>query len=116
METPPADAALVFAPSVTLTITVEGDAPGAEVHLHAGGQGFWVAQLMAELGAAVRMVSPFGGETGVMLQAAIEQAGIGLRAVDMAAANGVSIPDRRRGDLDESADLPASPLPRHAAG
>src|SRR5437764_7915036 len=110
---PSPEAALVFAPSVTLTITVEGETPVDEVHLHAGGQGFWVAQLMAELGAAVRMVSPFGGETGVMLQAAIEQAGIGLRAVDMAAANGVSIHDRRRGDLEEIVDVPGSPLTRH---
>ena len=113
METPPADAALVFAPSVTLTITVEGEAPGAEVHLHAGGQGFWIAQLMAELGARVCMASPFGGEPGAMLRAAIEEAGIGVRAVDMAGANGVSIHDRRDGDLEEIVDVPAKPLTRH---
>src|SRR5438445_8967169 len=113
METPPVDAALVFAPSVTLTITVEGEAPGAEVHLHAGGQGFWIAQLMAELGARVCMASPFGGEPGAMLRAAIEEAGIGVRAVDMAGANGVSIHDRRDGDLEEIVDVPAKPLTRH---
>jgi 1-phosphofructokinase len=48
-----------------------------------------------------------------MLRAAIEQAGIGLRAVDMAAANGVSIHDRRGGDLEEIVDVPGSPLTRH---
>src|SRR5205814_2637231 len=87
--------------------------PGAEVHLHAGGQGFWVAQLMAELGAAVRMVSPLGGESGVMLRAAVEHAGISLRAVDMAGANGVSIHDRRGGDLEEIVNVDSNSLTRH---
>src|SRR3954452_7505291 len=92
---------------------VEDGSPHPEVHLHAGGQGFWVAQLMAELDVVVGMTSPFGGETGVMLRAAIEQTGIELRAVEMAAANGVSIHDRRSGALEEIVDVPASPLSRH---
>src|SRR4051794_36463610 len=100
--------ALVFAPAVTLMVPVEDRSPEPEVHLHAGGQGFWVAQLMAELGVAVTMASPFGGETGVMVRAAIEQTGIELRAVAMAAANGVSIHDRRSGALSEIVDVPAS--------
>src|SRR3954447_6509373 len=110
MESAPSAQALVFAPAVTLTVTVEKGALQPEVHLHAGGQGFWVAQLMAELGVAIVMASPLGGETGVMVQAAIAHSGIDLRAVAMAAANGVSIHDRRNGSLEEIVDIPASPL------
>jgi len=72
---------MVFAPAVTLTVTIE---EGRESHLHAGGQGFWVAQLMAELGVDVTMVAPLGGETGVVLSAIVAHAGIGLRYTTMA--------------------------------
>lgn len=37
----------VFAPSPLLTVTIEAGAERPEVHLHAGGQGFWVARLAA---------------------------------------------------------------------
>ena len=34
----------------------------AEVHLHAGGQGFWVARMLAELGTDVVFCATFGGD------------------------------------------------------
>ena len=39
-----------------------------EVHLHAGGQGFWVARLAATLGAEVRLCCALGGEPGRVLK------------------------------------------------
>ena len=36
----------VFGPSPLLTVTIEPGADRPEVHLHAGGQGFWVARLV----------------------------------------------------------------------
>lgn len=45
----------VFAPSPLLTITIELATDRPEVHLHAGGQGFWVARLAATLGAEVTL-------------------------------------------------------------
>src|SRR5215469_16531408 len=45
---------MVFAPSTVFTITVEARPDGAaETHLHAGGQGVWVARLLARLGIEV---------------------------------------------------------------
>jgi hypothetical protein len=44
----------VFAPSLYLTVTIEerdGCPEAGEVHLHPGGQGFWIACMLAELGA-----------------------------------------------------------------
>src|SRR5581483_11719386 len=35
----------VVSPSLWLTVTIEAGAGGPEVHLHAGGQGFWVARM-----------------------------------------------------------------------
>jgi 1-phosphofructokinase len=56
---------LVFTPSPVLTITVEAWPDGAaETHLHAGGQGVWVARLLARLGVGVLVCGPFGGEAG----------------------------------------------------
>ena len=102
---------MVFAPAVTLTVTIE---EGRESHLHAGGQGFWVAQLMAELGVDVTMVAPLGGETGVVLSAIVAHAGIGLRSTTMATSNGMCIDERKDGRLAVIADLAsAAPLTRH---
>ena len=63
---------VVFAPSPLLTITVEAaGTPRQEIHLHAGGQGFWVARMAALLGAEVSMCCALGGESGAVLQALI---------------------------------------------
>ena len=50
----------MFAPSPLLTITIEPGADRPEVHLHAGGQGFWVARLAATLGPEVTLCSALG--------------------------------------------------------
>src|ERR1035437_8287088 len=59
---------VVFAPSPLLTITVEdADTPRQEIHLHAGGQGFWVARMAALLGIRVSLcwrAGVLGGQDG----------------------------------------------------
>ena len=83
----------VFAPSPLLTITIEpttGDRP--EVHLHAGGQGFWVARLAATLAADVVLACSLGGEPGQVLRGLIEALPLTLRAADARAPNGVIAP------------------------
>ena len=45
----PAGRIAVFTPSPLLTVTIELGTDRPEVHLHAGGQGFWVARLAAEV-------------------------------------------------------------------
>ena len=59
-------------PAPVLTITVEPGPDGPEVHLHAGGQGFWVAHLAATLGSAVTLCCALGGEPGRVLRGLIE--------------------------------------------
>ena len=55
--------ACVFAPSPLLTVTVEDAAGGgSEVHLHAGGQGFWIDRMLVALGLDTELCVPLGGE------------------------------------------------------
>jgi 1-phosphofructokinase len=63
----------VFAPAPLLTVTIEtGSGSGTdEIHLHAGGQGFWIARLVAELGVDVVLCGSFGGETGRVARALV---------------------------------------------
>ena len=56
---------VVFSPSPLLTITIENGVAGPpEIHLHAGGQGFWVARMVAGIGVPVALCGPFGDDTG----------------------------------------------------
>ena len=67
----------VFAPSPVVTITVEaGSESEPDIHLHAGGQGFWVARMAARLGAKVSLCVPLGGESGTVLRSLLAVDGI----------------------------------------
>mgnify|MGYP001148470696 CR=1 FL=1 len=51
---------VIFAPSPVLTVTIEDDPDGPDVHFHAGGQGVWQARMLRRIGADV----PPGQEPG----------------------------------------------------
>lgn len=103
----------VFGPSPLLTVMIEPSNNGPEVHLHAGGQGFWVARLAARMGAEVALCSALGGEPGRVLRTLIEAEPIELHSV-LGSANGVYIHDRRGGERMEVASVEARPPDRHA--
>jgi len=104
----------VFAPALMLTVTVEPAGAGADVHLHAGGQGFWVAHLAAALGADVVLSCAVGGEAGNVVRGLAAGEGLTLRAVSAQAGTGVYIHDRRSGERQEIVRVDARPLDRHA--
>ena len=59
----------VFGPNPLLTITVEAlPSGGDEIHLHAGGQGVWVARTAGELGSHPVLCGFLGGEVGTVLE------------------------------------------------
>lgn len=60
---------MVFAPTPQLTITIESAQRGAEVHLHAGGQGLWQARMIRSFGVEVTLCCALGGKTGRVLRA-----------------------------------------------
>jgi 1-phosphofructokinase len=105
----------IFAPSPLLTITIESGSDRPEVHLHGGGQGFWVARLAATLGADVVLCCALGGEPGGVLRGLIETESLTLRAVIAEAPNGVYIHDRRSGSRIEVVSVESRPLDRHAS-
>lgn len=103
----------VFAPDPLLTVTIEAGPDGDEIHLHAGGQGFWTARMAASLGATTTLGGPFGGETGNVVQHLMGGAGITLSAVATAGANGAYVHDRRGGERIEVSAMSPQPLSRH---
>jgi 1-phosphofructokinase len=104
----------VFSPAPLLTVTVEQHADEEPlVHIHAGGQGVWVARMCRRLGAAVVLCGPFGGEPGVVLRPLLDREGIALRSVDMDGWNGAYVHDRREGSRREIVETRLTPLDRH---
>lgn len=103
----------IFGPNPMLSITVEAltAAGGDDIHVHAAGQGVWVARMAAELGAESVLCGFIGGETGTALRPLLERLPVELRLVGTAAASGAYIHDRRGGErvpVAQSAALPAS--------
>jgi 1-phosphofructokinase len=55
----------VFSPTPLLTVAIEARSDAqSELHIHAGGQGFWVARMIARLGVPVMLCAQLGGDTG----------------------------------------------------
>ena len=105
----------VFAPAPVLTVTIEHGSDRPDIHVHAGGQGFWVARLAATLGADVILCCALGGEPGRVLSSLVPSESLSLRAADARTANGVYIHDRRTGERLEVAAADSRPLSRHAS-
>ena len=105
----------MFAPSPLLTVTIEAGSDRPEVHLHPGGQGFWVARMAANLGAEVVLCCALGGEPGRVLQGLVEAEPLTLRATDAGTPSGVYVHDRRSGERAEVVNVESRPLARHAS-
>jgi 1-phosphofructokinase len=104
---------MVFEPSPLLTVTVERKGDLDDVHLHAGGQGFWIARMLAALEVPLTVCCPFGGETGIVVKALVEHQGMSTRSVAVQGANAGYVHDRRSGDRRRVAEMAVAPLSRH---
>ncbi len=103
----------IFGPHPMLSITIESLTAdgGDDIHVHAAGQGVWVARMAAELGAAATLCGFIGGETGSVLRPLLAQRPVELRLIETGAASGAYIHDRRSGErvpVAQSASLPPS--------
>jgi 1-phosphofructokinase len=105
----------VFSPSPLLTVTIEPGPDRPEVHLHPGGQGFWVARMAANLGAEVVLCCALGGEPGHVLWGLLDAEPLTVRAADADTPNGVYVHDRRTGERVEVVSVEGRPLTRHAS-
>lgn len=111
----PGNRVAIFGPNPLLSITVEALTAdgGDDIHLHAAGQGAWVARMAAEMGAEVALCGFIGGETGTVLRPLLEQLPIGLSLVETAEASGCYLHDRRSGERKPIAQSAAMPASRH---
>jgi 1-phosphofructokinase len=107
----------VFTPSPLFTVTIEegtaGEPHAADVHFHAGGQGFWVARMARGLGAATTLCGPFAGESGRILRVLIESEDVTVRATECSRPNGGYVHDRRGKERRVVATVPSPELDRH---
>lgn len=105
----------IFGPNPMLSITIEALTAdgGDDIHLHAAGQGVWVARMAAELGAEAVLCGFIGGEAGSVLRPRLAEEPIELRLVETAAASGAYIHDRRGGERVPVAQSAAMPASRH---
>jgi 1-phosphofructokinase len=103
----------VFSPNPMISIAIESFSAdgGDDIHIHAAGQGVWVARMAAELGADPVLCGFIGGEVGTVLRPLLEEMPVALRLVETEAPSGAYIHDRRSGErrpISQSAALPAS--------
>ena len=103
----------VFGPHPLLTVALERQGDGEAVHLHAGGQGVWSSRMAAELGAWPVLCAFTGGETGAVLRALLAGLAGEQRLVTTRGDSGCAITDRRSGELQVVALIPAGPPDRH---
>jgi 1-phosphofructokinase len=104
----------IFAPVLYLTVTVEASSSGAdEVHIHPGGQGFWVARMLKHLEERPLLCGPIGGEAGKVFLGLLGQFGMQVSSVNVAYRSPVVIHDRRSGERVTIADSPTIQLERH---
>lgn len=98
-----------------LSITIEAltAAGGDDIHVHAAGQGVWVARMAAELGANPTLCGFIGGETGTVLRPLLEGLEAELRLVETAEASGSYLHDRRSGEREPIAQSASLPPSRH---
>jgi 1-phosphofructokinase len=111
---PSAPNVCVFAPAPILTVVIErGTGDAGELHIHPGGQGFWVARMLTHLGASTTLVTPLGGETGDVFGHLISDHGVDVRTVEVAEPTGAYVHDRRAGEREVWWQATLSPLGRH---
>lgn len=105
----------IFSPNPMVSIGIESFSSegGDDIHVHAAGQGVWVARMAAELGADPVLCGFIGGEVGSVLRPLLEEMPIELRLVETAAPSGAYIHDRRSGEREPLAQSAAFPASRH---
>ncbi len=104
----------VFGPHPLLTVTLEREGPERErVHFHPGGQGVWVARMVACLGAEPVLCGFLGGESGQLLEGLLADLPGERRLVRTASSSGCYVTDRRSGEREVLTSEFSDPPSRH---
>ncbi|MDQ0615144.1 1-phosphofructokinase [Microbacterium sp. W4I4] len=103
----------IFAPSPTLTVTVENSGDADEIHIHAGGQGVWQARMLCRLGVSVTMCCTLAGEVGQVIRHLLEDDGVEVVGIDRPGRASAYVQDRRGGEREEIGAEVGDPIARH---
>jgi 1-phosphofructokinase len=104
----------VFAPHPLLTVTLEREGSEHEqIHFHAGGQGVWVAGIVARMGALPVLCAFNGGESGELLDRLLQEMPGERLLVSAASASGCYVTDRRSGERQLLASVLSAAPSRH---
>ena len=104
----------IFAPSVWVSVTIEpGPGEHDDIHVHAAGQGIWVARMLHQLGEEPVVCAPVGGEGGEAFEGLTQKWGIDLSPVATQAHTPVHVDDRRSGERQAVARSRPPRLDRH---
>lgn len=103
----------IFAPSPTLTITVEEQGGEPDIHIHAGGQGVWQARMLLRLGVSVTITCALTGEIGRILRHQLEDEGFTIAGVERHGRGSAYIHDRRGEERDAIVETQGDALGRH---
>jgi 1-phosphofructokinase len=104
----------IFAPALLLNIELHRSADeSTEVHLHAGGQGYWVARMVQALGCRPHPCVCVGGESGVALRSLIEADGFDAWFTTTSRSNAVHVHDRRGDEIVALVETDVPVLDRH---
>ncbi len=95
-----APAVTVFGPDPVLSVTIESRGERDDIHIHAAGQGVWVARMAAELGAHPILCGFAGGEPGAVLVELLERLPGERRLIHTGAPSGSYVVDRRSGERE----------------
>jgi 1-phosphofructokinase len=109
----PSPQVTIFGPHPLLTVTLEASGAADALHLHAGGQGVWVARMAGELDAHPVLCAFAGGEVGSVLVSLLGELPGELRLTRTAGSSGWYVTDRRGGDRRVLAHAPGPPPSRH---
>jgi 1-phosphofructokinase len=104
----------VFGPHPVLDVTI--DRRGADeddIHIHAAGQGVWVARMAGEMGAHPILCGFCGGETGLLLRPLLDALPGEARCVETVSSSGAWVIDRRSGEREMVASIYSDPPTRH---
>jgi 1-phosphofructokinase len=104
----------VFAPHPLLSITIEDrGSEGDDIHLHAAGQGVWVARMAGELGGEPVLCGFIGGETGSVLRPLLDRLPGQRRLIETSGNSGCYVLDRRSGERRLISESHSPPPSRH---
>jgi 1-phosphofructokinase len=104
----------IFAPALLLNVEIHRAADeSVEVHLHAGGQGYWIARMVQALGCRPHPCVCVGGESGVALRSLIEADGLDAWFTTTVRSNAVQVDDRRGDEIVRVVETQIPMLDRH---